>query len=90
MLGFVSSSYNGGGGGGGGEIEIGAMMIHTCACRSMSPESENAMVTWSQVEDYYYYKVPSSSIKSQRLKKSFTHKNPYDLLCVSMLIVIVP
>lgn len=68
MLEFVSSSYNGGGGAAaaaGGEIEIGAMMIHTCACRSMSPESENAMVTWSKVEDYYYYKVPSSSIKSR-------------------------
>lgn len=68
MLEFVSSSYNGGAAGAaaGGEIEIGAMMIRTCACRSMSPESENAMVTWSQVEDYYYYyKVPSSSIKSR-------------------------
>ena len=41
----------------------------TCGCRNMSPESKNAMVTWSQVEDYYYYEVPSSSIKSREWAK---------------------
>lgn len=46
--------------------------------------------TTTTTKCHHHRSKAENRLKSQRLKKSFTHKNPYDLLCVSMLIVIVP
>lgn len=64
------------------------MISHTCRCGNMSPESENVMVTWSQVTirnmprvDYKCHhhqpKSKEAKEKSQKKIKRKASHNPY-------------